>query len=86
MHAELLSDLVAERHHDLAALTARPVPSAGTGRRTPHMPLPRFRVSWTRTTLSAVTNRGPGRSWVIVISATVPAGLAGEGPRSPQYR
>jgi hypothetical protein len=86
VHAELLSDLVAERHRDLAALTARPVPSAGTGRRAPHVTLPSFRVSWTRTTLSAVTSRGPGRSWVIVISATVPDGPAGDGHRSPQYR
>ena len=34
------------------------------------MTLPRFRVSWTGTTLAAVTGSRRGRSLVIVISAT----------------
>jgi hypothetical protein len=32
--------------------------------------LPRYRVSWSRTTLSPAGAGGRGRSWVIVISAT----------------
>jgi hypothetical protein len=82
MHPELLSSLVAERRADLAAArSARSAPSLPVQWRAPHVTLPRFRVSWTRTTLSAVSGRGRGRSWVIVISATVPAGLAADGPR-----
>ena len=45
------------------------------GARRPHLPgalLPRYRVSWSRTALSASAPDGAerGRSWVIVISAT----------------
>jgi hypothetical protein len=45
------------------------------GARRPHLPgalLPRYRVSWSRTALSASAPGGAerGRSWVIVISAT----------------
>ena len=45
------------------------------GARRPHLPgalLPRYRVSWSRTALSASApdGTGRGRSWVIVISAT----------------
>jgi hypothetical protein len=44
------------------------------GARRPHLPgalLPRYRVSWSRTALSASAPEGAGRgrSWVIVISA-----------------
>jgi hypothetical protein len=72
MHPELLSALVAERHRDLAAtMNARRAPSSSrAGRRAPHLTVPRFRVTWTRTTLAAVAGRRRGRSWVIVISAT----------------
>jgi len=45
------------------------------GARRPHLPgalLPRYRVTWSRTALSAAAADGArrGRSWVIVISAT----------------
>ena len=44
------------------------------GTRRPHLPgpLPRYRVSWSRTALSTAAADGArrGRSWVIVISAT----------------
>jgi hypothetical protein len=44
------------------------------GARRPHLPgpLPRYRVSWSRTALSTAAADGArrGRSWVIVISAT----------------
>jgi hypothetical protein len=81
MHPELLLFLAAERRRDLAAaMTARPVMS-GTGSfaraawRRPR--LPRFRVSWTRTTLAAVAgSRRRGSSVVIVISATRASGPA----------
>jgi hypothetical protein len=72
MHPELLSSLVAERQRDLAAIAWRRAPSARVGLRAPRVTLPRFRVSWTRTTLAAVTGSRRGRSLVIVISATRP--------------
>ncbi len=82
MHPELLSSLAAERRRDLAAaMTTRPVLTgpglAGPRRsvlaawRLPRLTLPRFRVSWSRTTLAAVAgSRRRGSSVVIVISAT----------------
>jgi hypothetical protein len=71
VHPELLSYLAAEHRRDLAAaLTTRAVPSARTGGRAHPVTLPRFRVSWTRTTLAAVSGSRRGRSLVIVISAT----------------
>jgi hypothetical protein len=43
----------------------------GPRRAAPRAYLPRYRVSWSRTTLSAAGAGGHrGRSWVIVISAT----------------
>jgi hypothetical protein len=67
VHPELLSYLAAEHRCDLAAaLTTSAVPSARTGRRAHPVTLPRFRVSWTRTTLAAVSwsssSRPPGPS------------------------
>lgn len=93
MHPELLLSLAAERRRDLAAaMTTRPVAAspafaspafASTGRsarpawRLPRLTLPRFRVSWTRTTLAAVAgSRRRGSSVVIVISATRASGPA----------
>lgn len=75
MHPELLISLAAERHRDLAAAMASSNPrlraprDRAAGRARP-LTMPRFRVSWSHTTLGAVTGRGRGRSWVIVISAT----------------
>ena len=83
MHPELLSSLATERRRDLAAaITARPVSAgawspAGRAWRRPRLALPRFRVSWTRTTLAAVAgSRRRGSSFVIVISATRACGPA----------
>lgn len=78
MHPELLSALAAERRRDLHAMAATRArrTSAGTraGRRghAPTWPalMPKFRVSWTRITLAAVSGRRRRSSVVIVISAT----------------
>jgi hypothetical protein len=71
MHPELLSALADERRRDLAASfsAARRSP-AQAGRRARPRTLPRFHVTWTRTTLAAVADRRRARSLVIVISAT----------------
>ncbi len=77
MHPELLSSLVAEHRRDLhAAMSARSAVADRSRPRVPRMSLPRFRVSWTRTRLAAVTGRRRGSSLVIVISATRTAGPA----------
>ena len=71
MHPELLSAVVAEHHRDLhSAMTARRVPSAGAASRARPRRLPRFRLSWTGTTLAAAAGNRRGKSLVIVISAT----------------
>jgi len=72
MHPELLSALATERRRDLAAIsaTARRSSPAPAGRRARPRALPRFHVTWTRTTLAAVAGRRRARSLVIVISAT----------------
>jgi hypothetical protein len=72
MHQELLSALAAEHTRDLvASSTAARRPSAAVARRPArHRAIPRFRVTWTRTTLAAVADRRRARSLVIVISAT----------------
>ena len=80
MNPELLSLLAAEHRRDLAAArpavpggavpSGRPVPADRTVRRARPTLLPRFRVSWTRTTLAAVSGRRRGRSLIIVMSAT----------------
>ena len=72
MHPELLSALAAESVRDRAArspATSRPSPARTRGHAR-YRALPRFRVSWTRTTLAAVADRRRARSLVIVISAT----------------
>ncbi|HEY1824266.1 MAG TPA: hypothetical protein VGG83_30540 [Trebonia sp.] len=71
MNPQLLSSLAAERRRDLApAVTAASLPAARTAGRAHPTALPKFRVSWTRTTLAAVAGSRRGRSVVIVISAT----------------
>ena len=75
MHPELLSSLAAERRRDLAgAMTRRRPPRARAARRAGAQSrpavLPRFRVSWTHTSLAAVADGRRGNSVVIVISAT----------------
>lgn len=76
MNPQLLSSLAAERRRDLAPAvtvgseTAGSVPAARTAGRAHPAALPKFRVSWTSTTLAAVAGSRRGRSVVIVISAT----------------
>jgi hypothetical protein len=77
MNPELLSSLAAEHRRDLAvacaartASSAGAVPAARAGRPAPRLALPRYRVSWTRTSLAAVAGNRRARSLVIVISAT----------------
>ena len=71
MHPELLSAVVAEHHRDLrSAMTARRGPGAGAAARALPRRLPRFRLSWTGTTLAAAAGNRRGKSLVIVISAT----------------
>jgi hypothetical protein len=79
MHPELLSSLATERRRDIAAaMTTSRAPSARAGWRAPRVTMPRFRVSWTRTTLAAVAgSRRRGSSLVIVISATRTSGPGG---------
>jgi hypothetical protein len=83
MHPELLFALAAEQRRYLAATmpttlpparrplpARRALPPARAGRRARPWALPRFHVTWTRTTLAAVADRQRARSLVIVISAT----------------
>jgi hypothetical protein len=72
MYPDLLSALAAERHRDLlaAASAARRQSPAQAGRLARLGAMPRFHVTWTRTTLAAVADRRRARSLVIVISAT----------------
>jgi hypothetical protein len=71
MHPELLSAVVAEHRRDLhSAMTAHRVPRASAATRPRRRVLPRFRLSWTGTTLAAAAGNRRGKSLVIVISAT----------------
>jgi hypothetical protein len=78
MHPEFIASLASAhrdhllaeaRRHDLAA-AAREHQSAAAAARPARRRLPRFHVTWTRTTLAAVADRRRARSLVIVISAT----------------
>lgn len=70
MHPELLSAVAAERRRDMIAIASAARRSPADRDRARHRALPRFHVSWTRTTLAAVAGRWRTRSLVIVISAT----------------
>jgi hypothetical protein len=71
MNPELLSLLAAEHRRDLAAArTALAPPRARRPRRALRLTLPRYRASWTWTSLAVVAGNRRGRSLVIVISAT----------------
>jgi len=64
MNPELASALAHDRQRELARRAHRQ-------RATASARLPRYRVHWSRTTLSPVGAAGrPERSWVIVISAS----------------
>jgi hypothetical protein len=72
MHPEM-ARMMAEQHgHELARRADRQrMVASATGTRARRARLPRYRVHWSRTTLTAAG--GPGRrerSWVIVISAS----------------
>jgi hypothetical protein len=73
MHPELISALAVERRRDLAT-SAIEHPYRLRARRSL---LPRYRLTWSHTSLGAAAASGAkaaagrrGRSWVIVISAT----------------
>ena len=66
MHPQLMLSVAAERRRDM---TAGPVSRHTARRRGPRLPVPRLRVTWSRTTLASAGLRR-GRSYVIVISAT----------------
>jgi hypothetical protein len=71
MNPELLSSVAAEHRRDLdSAVAAHRAPNASAPGRARPLSLPRYRVSWTRTTLAAVAGNRRGKSLVIVISAT----------------
>ena len=71
MHPELLSAVVAEHHRDLrSAMTTHRVPGTSAAARARRRRVPRFRLSWTGTTLAAAAGNRRGKSLVIVISAT----------------
>jgi hypothetical protein len=70
MYPELLSAVAAERRRDLIASSLAVRRSSAARDHARHRALPRFHVSWTRTTLAAVADRRRARSLVIVISAT----------------
>jgi hypothetical protein len=62
-HEQELTRQADEQHH-MARLHA-------PRHRVPDLRVPRYRVHWTRTSLPSVAASGrPGRSWVIVISAS----------------
>ena len=74
MHPEIASALAEQHRRDLArqASQRRAAQSArGPRRHAPSWRVPRYYVSWSRTTLTPAGATGRReRSWVIVISAT----------------
>ena len=76
LHPEMASALASEHRRDMMTRAGRAsrrraaASLRGPRRAAPRAYLPRYRVSWSRTTLSPAGAGGRGRSWVIVISAT----------------
>jgi hypothetical protein len=69
MHPDMAGSLARDHHHDLVERAHRARTLAGAHGRRRHVP--RMHVSWTRAALAAAGTSGrPGRSWVIIISAT----------------
>ena len=71
MHPQITSVLAKEHRRDLASQASRHRMAAslrGPRRHARGWGLPRYRVNWSRTTLSPAGRRE--RSWVIVISAS----------------
>jgi hypothetical protein len=70
MHPEMARSLVQQHEHELAREAESRRVAAGA-LATRHPRLPRYRLHWSRMTLSAAGLPGRReRSWVIVISAT----------------
>jgi hypothetical protein len=75
MHPVMTGSLAGQRRRDMAAAAARAQHAADTRRfgaacwRAPTV-IPRFRVTWTKTTLALADGPRSPRSWVLVISAT----------------
>lgn len=75
IHPDMAGALAKQHQHDLLTRAARrhSAPGGRSARQAAGLRVPRYRVSWSRTTLSpggAGAAGGRGRSWVIVISAT----------------
>lgn len=74
LHPVMASALASEHRRDMIAQASQAARGAEAGRASQDARrdalLPRYRVSWSRITLSPAGARGRGRSWVIVISAT----------------
>lgn len=69
MHPDTAMCLVRHHHDDLIQRARQARTSAGS--RGLRRLVPRWRVTWSRATLAAAGGSGrPGRSWVIIISAT----------------
>ena len=72
MHPALASALASQHRHEMTVKAGHQAQAAPAAIAAPAGALlPRYRVSWSRTTLStAADGARRGRSWVIVISAT----------------
>jgi|HubBroStandDraft_3_1064219.scaffolds.fasta_scaffold07290_2 hypothetical protein len=77
MNTEMARSLVAQRHDELTAHALGPRRVAGgepglAAVPRPRRRMPRWRLNWTRETLAPAGTAGRGgRSWVIIISATI---------------
>jgi hypothetical protein len=74
LHPVMASALASEHRRDMITQASQAALGAEAGRASQDTRrdalLPRYRVSWSRTTLSSAGAGRRGRSWVIVISAT----------------
>jgi hypothetical protein len=71
LHPLMASALASEHRRDMITLASRDGSRRETASpRGPRRTAPRYRVSWSGTTLSPAGADGHGRSWIIVISAT----------------
>lgn len=69
MHPEMARSLAAQHHDELLASARQRRVAAGS--RGPRRRVPRWHLSWSRTTLAPARAGGrPERSWVIIISAS----------------
>ena len=74
LHPLMASALASEHRRDMITQASKVALGSEAGRASQDtrrdVLLPRYRVSWSRTTLSPAGVDGHDRSWVIVISAT----------------